>query len=207
MSLLTVVSPGLKVLFDRVGKPEIMRRPTVLELGGTGAVIACNHVGWADSLWMAYAVYPRQLRYMSKSELFGSTLTRWVLHQGGSIPIDRADPSPSSIKTAVDILQNGEIILIFPSGTRRAESAVFKRGAATVALHAGVPLVPAFYEGPEQMQIGHVMHRPRIRVTFGAPIPTTGLPIDRATTLALTRQIEIAIGKLQSTSNLDVSAA
>ena len=118
MSLLTVVSPGLKILFDRVGKPEIINRPPMLRLGGTGAVIACNHVGWADSLWMAYAVYPRQLRYMSKEELFGSPLTRWVLQHGGSIPIDRGDPSLRSIKTAVDILQNGEIILIFPSGTR-----------------------------------------------------------------------------------------
>jgi 1-acyl-sn-glycerol-3-phosphate acyltransferase len=207
MSLLTVVSPGLKVLFDRVGKPEIVHRPAVLGLGGTGAVIACNHVGWADSLWMAYAIYPRQLRYMSKSELFGSMLTRWVLHQGGSIPIDRVDPSPSSIKTAVDALLNGEIILIFPSGTRRAENGVFKRGAATVALHARVPLVPAFYEGPEHMQIGHVMHRPRIRVTFGAPIPTTGLPIERVTALALTRQVEVAISKLQTTSSLGRSAA
>jgi 1-acyl-sn-glycerol-3-phosphate acyltransferase len=207
MSLLTVLSPGLRILFDRVGKPQIICRPPALELGGTGAVIACNHVGWADSLWMAYAVYPRQLRYMSKSELFGSTLFRWVLQQGGSIPIDRADPSPSSIKTAVEILQNGEIILIFPSGTRRAENALFKRGAATVALHARVPLIPAFYEGPQHMQIGHVMHRPHIRVTFGPPIPTAELPIDKATTLALTRQVEIAIAKLQSTLSLDLSAA
>ncbi len=144
---------------------------------------------------------------MSKSELFGSTLTRWVLHQGGSIPINRLDPSPSSIKTAVDVLRNGEIILIFPSGTRRAENAGFKRGAATVALHARVPLVPAFYEGPQHMQFGHVMDRPRIRVTFGAPIPTAELPIERATTLALTRQVEVALAKLQSTSSLDLSAA
>ena len=50
---------------------------------------------------MAYAVYPRQLRYMSKEELFNSTLSRWVLTHGVSLPIDRADPSPSSIKTAV----------------------------------------------------------------------------------------------------------
>lgn len=207
MSLLTVVSPGLKVLFDRIGKTEIICRPPVLELGGTGAVIACNHVGWADSLWLAYAVYPRRLRYMSKSELFDSTLTRWVLHQGGSIPINRLDPSPSSIKTAVDVLRNGEIILIFPSGTRRAENAVFKRGAATVALHARVPLVPALYEGPQHMQFGHVMDRPRIRVTFGAPIPTAELPIEKATTLALTRQVEVALAKLQSASSLDLSAA
>jgi len=38
--------------------------PTFFVLGGAGAVIACNHIGWADTLWMAYAVYPRQLLYM-----------------------------------------------------------------------------------------------------------------------------------------------
>jgi len=62
-----------------IGKPQVINRPDRIRFGGTGAVIACNHVGWADSLWMAYAVYPRQLRYMSKEELFGSTLSRWVL--------------------------------------------------------------------------------------------------------------------------------
>jgi len=41
---------------------------------------------------------------MSNEELFGSPLARWALQRGGSIPIDRADPSPSSIKIAVDIL-------------------------------------------------------------------------------------------------------
>lgn len=207
MSLLTVLSPGLRILFDRVGKPEIIRRPPVLQLGGAGAVIACNHTGWADSLWIAYAVYPRQLRYMSKEELFGSPLARWVLQQGGSIPIDRADPSPRSIKTAVDALQNGEIILIFPSGTRKTENAVFKRGAAAVALLARVPLVPAFYEGPRHMQMSHVVHRPRVRVTFGTPIPTTQLPLGKSTTLALTHQLERAIAKLKPTVTLDRYAA
>ena len=207
MSLLTVVSPGLKILFDRIGKPKIIHRPPVLQLGGTGAVIACNHVGWADSLWMAYAVYPRLLRYMSKEELFGSPLARWVLQQGGSIPIDRADPSPSSIKTAVDILRSGEVILIFPTGTRKGENVAFKRGAATIALHARVPLVPAFYEGPEHMKIGHVMQRPRIQVTFGTPISTAELPVARATTIALTHQLELAIAKLRSTADIALSAA
>jgi 1-acyl-sn-glycerol-3-phosphate acyltransferase len=207
MSLLTVVSPGLKVLFDRIGRAEVIDLPPVLQLGGAGAVIACNHVGWADSLWMAYAVYPRQLRYMSKEELFGWPLARWVLLQAGSIPIDRADPSPSSIKAAVDILQNGGIILIFPSGTRKAHDAAFKRGAATIALHARVPLVPAFYEGPTHMQMGHVMHRPRIRVTFGTPIPTSELLQGKAAALALTHQLECAVAKLKPTVNLDLYAA
>jgi 1-acyl-sn-glycerol-3-phosphate acyltransferase len=89
MNVLTVISPGLKVLFERVGKPEVINRPDFSRLGGAGAVIACNHVGWADSLWVAYAVYPRQLRYMSKQELFSPSLSRWVLEHVGSIPIDR----------------------------------------------------------------------------------------------------------------------
>jgi 1-acyl-sn-glycerol-3-phosphate acyltransferase len=170
----------------------------VIMVGGAGAVIGCNHVGWADSLWMAYAVYPRQLRYMSKEELFGSTLSRWVLTHGGSVPIDRADPSPSSIKTAVDMLQHGEIILIFPSGTRSEENIAFKRGASTIALHARVPLVPAYFQGPKQMQVAHLLHRPPIRVTFGSPIPTADLPFGKGTTIDLTRQLQEAIGELRS---------
>ena len=201
MNALAMISPGLKVLFERVGKPEVINRPDFFRFDGTGAVIACNHVGWADSLWMAYAVYPRQLRYMSKQELFGSTLSRWVLEHGGSVPIDRADPSPSSIKTAVDILRHGEIILIFLSGTRSEENIAFKRGAAMVALHARVPLVPAFFQGPKQMQVAHLLHRPLIRVTFGSPIPTEELHIGRKTTIDLTGQLQAAIGELRSVGN------
>jgi 1-acyl-sn-glycerol-3-phosphate acyltransferase len=198
MNVLAAISPTLKVLFERVGKPEIVNRPDLFRSGGAGAVIACNHVGWADSLWIAYAVYPRQLRYMSKKELFNSTLSRWVLTYGGSLSIDRTDPSPSSIKTAVDMLQHGEIILIFPSGTRSQENIAFKRGAATVALHTRVPLVPAFFQGPKQMQVAHLLHRPPIRVTFGSPIPTAVLPIGRGTTIDLTRQLQLAFEELRS---------
>ena len=207
MNILAVVLPGLKVLFERLGKPKVINRPDFFRYGGTGAVIACNHVGWADSLWMAYAVYPRQLRYMSKQELFGSTLSRWVLEHGGSVPINREGPSPSSIKTAVDILQRGEIILIFPSGTRSQEDLALKRGAATVALHARVPLVPAFFQGPKQMQVAHLVRRPLIRVAFGSPIPTAELPIGKRTTIDLTQQLQAAIGELQSIANSRLSAA
>jgi 1-acyl-sn-glycerol-3-phosphate acyltransferase len=207
MNALTVISPGLKVLFERVGKPKVINRPELFHLEGMGAVIACNHVGWTDGIWMAYAVYPRPLRYMSKQELFGSLLSRWVLERGGSIPIDRADPSPSSIKTAIDILQKGEIILIFPSGTRSEENIAFKRGAATIALHARVPLVPAFFQGPRRIQVAHLLHRPSIEVTFGSPIPTAGLPLGKGTTINLTRQLQAAIGELRSAANSGLIAA
>ncbi|MDH3280762.1 MAG: 1-acyl-sn-glycerol-3-phosphate acyltransferase [Gammaproteobacteria bacterium] len=207
MNVLKVVSPGLKVLFERAGKLEIINRPDLLRLGGTGAIIACNHVGWADSLWLANAVYPRQLRYMSKQGLFDPPLARWLLEHAGSIPIDRTGPSPSSIKTAVEILQHGEVILIFPSGTRSETNIAFKRGAATIALRARVPLVPAFYRGPENMKVAHLIYRPRVRVTFGAPIPTAELKFGKETMIALTRQLQTAIDELRSIENVELSAA
>jgi 1-acyl-sn-glycerol-3-phosphate acyltransferase len=207
MNVLTIVSPGLKVLFERVGKPEVINRPEVLRLSGTAAVIACNHIGWVDSLWVAYAVYPRQLRYMSKQELFNSRVAKWILEQGGSFAVDREVPSRDSIKTALDLLKNGEILLIFPSGTRSDQNISFKRGAAMVALHAGVPLVPAFYQGPNDVRIAHFVQRPRVRVTFGTPIPTAGLPLGKQTTTALTRQLQAVIGELRLIATAERSDA
>ncbi len=207
MNVLAVVSPGLKVLLERVGKLDVINQPGFLREGGIAAVMACNHVGWADSLWMAYAVYPRQLHYMSKQELFGSTLSRWVLEHGGSIPINRTNPAPSSFKIAMDLLRRGEIILIYPSGTRSEEDIAFKRGAATLALHARVPLVPAFYQGPKHIQVMHLARRPLIRVIFGSPIPTAGLPPGKATALDLTRQLKSAITELRLITDFELHAA
>ena len=131
-------------------------------------VIACNHVGWADSLWMAYAVYPRQLRYMSKQELFSPLLSRWA---SGTrpVPFRSTARTPRQVRSRLrsTLCSTVELFCIFPSGTRSDENIAFKRGAATVALHARVPLVPAFFHGPKQMHVAHLMHRPLIQVTFG----------------------------------------
>jgi 1-acyl-sn-glycerol-3-phosphate acyltransferase len=69
-----------------------------------------------------------------------------------------------------------------------------------IALHAQVPIVPSFYQGPKFMQFAHLTHRPSIRIVFGTPIPTAGLPIDKDSSLALTQQIEIAIDELRARS-------
>jgi 1-acyl-sn-glycerol-3-phosphate acyltransferase len=144
---------------------------------------------------------------MSKQELFNSRVAKWILEQGGSFAVDREVPSRDSIKTALDLLKNGEILLIFPSGTRSDQNISFKRGAAMVALHAGVPLVPAFYQGPNDVRIAHFVQRPRVRVTFGTPIPTAGLPLGKQTTMVLTRQLQAAIGELRLIATVERSDA
>lgn len=207
MNMLAVASPALKKLFECVGKPRIHDLPALLKPGGTGAVIVCNHVGWADGLWLGYAVYPRPLRHLAKQELFTTSLSKWIMEQGGSIAIDRTDPTPSSIKAAIDLLHRGEIMLVFPSGTRSKEAVTFKRGAATIALHAQVPIVPAYYQGPGHMSVAHLIGRPKVTVTFGDIIVTTGRPIDRPSATSITRQIEVEIAALQSASDARLQAA
>jgi hypothetical protein len=61
--------------------------------------------------------------------------------------------------------------------------------------------VPAFFQGPKQMQVAHLLHRPPIRVTFGSPIPTAELPFGKATTIELTRQLQAAISELRSNAD------
>ena len=207
MNMLAVASPALKKLFECVGKPQIYDLPALLKPGGAGAVIVCNHVGWADGLWMGYAVHPRPLRHLAKQELFATSLSKWIMVQGGSIAIDRTGPSPSSIKAAIDLLHRGEIMLVFPSGTRNKVGASFKRGAATIALHAQVPIVPAYYEGPDHMSVTHLVGRPRVTVKFGDIIVTAGRPVDRSSATNLTRQIEDEIAALQSASDARPQAA
>jgi 1-acyl-sn-glycerol-3-phosphate acyltransferase len=129
------------------------------------------------------------------------------MEQGGSIPINRSDPSPSSIRAAIELLLRGEIILIFPGGTRSSAGTAFKRGAASIALHAQVPIVPAYYDGPKQMQVAHLVGRPSVKVTFGVPIATAGRPIDRHSTTLITRQIEDEVEALKSASDRQLQAA
>lgn len=207
MDILSAASPALKVLFERVGKPQVNNLPILLQPGGAGAVIVCNHIGWADSLWLAYSVYPRLLHHMSKQELFNSIFSKWILELSGSAPIDRARPAPSSIKNSVDLLRHGEIILIFPSGTRNRENADFKRGAATIALRARVPIVPAYYQGPAKMHVAHLLRRPRIQMTFGRPIPTVALPTGRNMAFDLTLQLQVAMEELRTIASAKSAAA
>ena len=207
MNIFSVASPALKAILERLGNPEVSDQPPLLRPGGSGAVIVSNHVGWADSLWLAYALYPRQLRFISKQELFNTPFTKWVFEQSGCIAIDRAEPSPSSIKIAVDLLRQGELLLVFPSGTRWSENAVFKRGAATIALHAQVPIVPAYYRGPTHMHLTHLVGRPRVQILFGEAIPTAGLNASRDNAATLTNKLHGAISKLGSNEVRQKSAA
>jgi len=112
----------------------------------------------------------RQLRFMAKVELFRSPL--WpILRFGGAFQVRRGEGDTQAIETAVQLAKEGEVVAIFPEGTRRTKGLVKKHqarphtGAARVALEAGVPLIPAAISGTDRITRLGPLH-----VTYGPPV-------------------------------------
>jgi 1-acyl-sn-glycerol-3-phosphate acyltransferase len=83
------------------------------------------------------------------------------------------------METAVRLAREGEVVVMFPEGTRRKKGLVKKHrararsGAARIALEAGVPLVPAAVAGTDKL-----LSLGPLRIVFGAPIELDDLPVD-----------------------------
>jgi 1-acyl-sn-glycerol-3-phosphate acyltransferase len=163
----------------------------------TGKVIVCNHISLADPLWIGCALFPRRLHQMAKKELFENPFSAWFVRSGGGFPVDRGRPSAATIKYAVSLVAAGELLLIFPTGTRGQEHVSAKRGAAAIAIRGKAQIIPAYYEGPEKFRIAHLFRRPPIRITFGPPIEVAADDSsDKAFSLQVTTELDRAMKAL-----------
>jgi 1-acyl-sn-glycerol-3-phosphate acyltransferase len=141
-----------------------------------GFVLSANHISNFDPWALGYPLFPRrQLRFMGKVELFNPVLGP-ILRAGGAFPVRRGEQDTGAIDAAVALARAGEIVAMFPEGTRRKKGIVKKRearphtGAARVALEAGVPLVPAAISGTDRLtRLGP------LRVAYGEPVPLDDL--------------------------------
>jgi 1-acyl-sn-glycerol-3-phosphate acyltransferase len=136
-----------------------------------GYVLSANHLSNLDPWPLGWPLFPhRELRFMAKAELFRSPL--WpILKFGGAFKVNRGQRDEQAIDTAVRLARDGEVVAIFPEGTRREKGLIKKfesrphTGAARVALAAGVPLVPAAIAGTDRIRrLGP------LRVVYGAPV-------------------------------------
>jgi 1-acyl-sn-glycerol-3-phosphate acyltransferase len=127
----------------------------------------------APAFPMLSGLYKKELR---KMPVMGKV---WEL--GGFVPIDRRDrvQSDQAIALAVERLHAGRSFIVFPEGTRSrtGELQPFKKGAFILAIQAQAPVIPVAIIGTGQaMRRGSRLIWPaRVRVRFGAPVPTAGL--------------------------------
>ena len=167
-------------------------RATGLEnLPKGGFVLSANHLSNVDHWALGYPLFPhRQVRFMGKVELFKPGLGS-ILRSAGAFPVRRGEGDVEALHTAISLARSGEIVAIYPEGTRR------HTGAARVALEADVPLVPAAIDGTDRLS-----RFPPIRVAFGPPVPIDDLRADgdlRKASFEATNRLFTAIGELERT--------
>ena len=141
-----------------------------------GFVLSANHLSNFDHWALGFPLFPnRQVRFMGKKELFAPVLGS-ILRSAGAFPVRRGEGDVEALETAVTLARAGEIVAIYPEGTRRHKGIAKKRqarrhtGAARVALEAEVPLVPAAIAGTDRLS-----SFPPIRVSYGTPVPIDDL--------------------------------
>ena len=133
-----------------------------------GLVVVANHLSALDPFVLGAAV-PRPLRYMSKEELWRWRPVGWAVEAFGGFPVSRGRGDRSAIDTGVRIVEAGEAVAIFPGGTVRNDGPWF-RGAAKIALLAGVPVLPVRLLDSDRALAGRRVRFPPLHVAIGAPI-------------------------------------
>jgi 1-acyl-sn-glycerol-3-phosphate acyltransferase len=165
-----------------------------------GFVLAPNHVSNLDPWPLGMPLWPhRQLNWMAKVELYKpviGTLISW----GGAFPVRRGERDESAIDTAVERVKAGEVVVIFPEGTRQTKGLIKRHesrprtGAARVALRAGAPLVPAAIGGTDR-----ILRLGPLSVAYGPPVDLSGLEGDeREASKEATARLMADIDKLKA---------
>ncbi len=141
------------------------------------AVFILNHQSNADML-IALKLIRKGARGVAKKELQNMPIIGQMLQASGTIFLDRADKEKSieAMKPAVESLQNGVSVVIFPEGTRSYDYTLgkFKKGAFHLAMEAGVPLIPIILKNAHDvMPRGQNVFNPTlVEVIVLPPIPT-----------------------------------
>ena len=138
-----------------------------------GAIIAPNHQSFFDIPLVALvlALHGRRTYFMAKSELFRNPVFAWIIRGLLAFPVRRGAPDRTAIRYAINLLNQGDLVTIFPEGTRSKTGQLkdAEAGLSLIAAKAGVPVVPVGIGGTRLM-FSKEQFFPRVTIRFGAPI-------------------------------------
>jgi len=153
------------------GRLEVVGRENVPAVGG--ALICANHVSYIDPPAVG-AANKRQVHFMAKIELFEAPILGFCIARTGSFPVRRGTADRGALKKAVELLQGGNLVGIFPEGTRSLDGTLQRPepGAAMIALRAGVPVIPAALINTAKLLRPHTAlpRFARVKAVFGKPV-------------------------------------
>ncbi|HEY8582439.1 MAG TPA: 1-acylglycerol-3-phosphate O-acyltransferase [Capillimicrobium sp.] len=134
-------------------------------------IIAANHRSFLDPFVIGTLVR-RPIYFVAKQELFRKPIVAWFLNSLGAFPIDRGNADGDAMATAREILERGDVVVIFPEGTRVRPGALGspKRGVGRLALETGVPVLPVAVIGTEAIRRGWRIRPHKVRIRVGSPL-------------------------------------
>ncbi len=138
-----------------------------------GVLVVSNHQSHLDPPLVGVGCR-RRMNYLARVTLFRFTPFAWLINSVDAIPIDRDGIGLGGIKEALKRLKRGEMVLIFPEGTRSrdGEIAPFRPGFTTLAVRSKAAILPVAIDGaftawPRWRKFPG---RGRVRVHYGKPI-------------------------------------
>lgn len=151
-------------------------------------VLAPNHFSQMDHFFVGVYLR-RKIRFMAKSQLFGPPVLTYVYKHGGVFPVRRGHKDEEAFRTAYELLDQGEMLLVYAEGgrSRSGEMGEPKPGIGRIALESGVPIVPVAIHGSARVRGWKRLRFPKVTIEFGEPLtfPTEPEPSRR-------RQLEAA---------------
>lgn len=209
-----LLGPILKALF----RPWVRGMENIPSTGPV--ILASNHLSFSDSIFLPLQTR-RPVVFLAKSEYFTGkglkgALTRWFFKATGQLPIDRSGgkASEASLNTGLRVLGQGQVLGIYPEGTRSPDGRLFRgrTGIARMALESKVPVIPVAMIDTEKVQpIGRKLPRiRRIGIIVGEPLDFSrfdGMEGDRVILRAVTDEIMYELMKLSGQEYIDVYAS
>jgi 1-acyl-sn-glycerol-3-phosphate acyltransferase len=129
-----------------------------------GCIVYANHTCYLDPVVMGCYI-KRQIKFMAKTELYKNKIMGKVLLKLGTFPVRRGEADLSAIKTALRLLKEGEVLGLFPEGTRNKGRDLLdaEPGLSMIAVKAKVPVIPVAI-----LSSYKVFHR--VKMIIGEPI-------------------------------------
>ncbi|CAN5423196.1 lysophospholipid acyltransferase family protein [soil metagenome] len=209
-----VAGPLLKTAF----RPWVTGHENIPKSGGV--IMASNHLSFIDSVFLPL-VMDRRISFLAKSDYYtGRGAKSWLIKNfltaTGMIPIDRSGgkASEASLQTGLGVLARGEVLGIYPEGTRSPDGRLYRgrTGVARMILEGGVPVVPvAMIDTEKVMPIGSRLPKVRrIGIVIGKPLDFSrfeGMEGDRFILRSITDEIMYELDRLSGQEYVDVYAS
>lgn len=135
-----------------------------------GAMVVANHKDFSDPLVMFVTFWYRRLFFLASELVMEKPLRRVLMTGMGAIRIDRNIADMEAVRTAVNRMKEGHLLVVFPQGqlSESEEVSSIKSGAVLMALQADVPIYPMHIYPREKW------YKPRL-VVIGDPIDPKAL--------------------------------